>query len=171
MWKHSGEKCRKLVWQTDWRTDGQTDRQTECKPIVPSGFTGGGLKRQSQTDKSIIDAPYFIFGHKNNKTQQLTTQCLVLIALIITVVIKITEPAFGDTSLVRTLPISRWVTRGAVRFIFITVIPAVILSVTSLPVRNAAIVRLTSPPACLTFPGFWWEIRAAFQLYSDGIQR
>ena len=28
---------------TDRRTDGQTDRQTECKPIVPSGFTGGGL--------------------------------------------------------------------------------------------------------------------------------
>ena len=26
--------------QTDWRTDWQT----ECKPIVPSGFTGGGLK-------------------------------------------------------------------------------------------------------------------------------
>ena len=24
-------------------TDRQTDRQTECKPIVPSGFTGGGL--------------------------------------------------------------------------------------------------------------------------------
>ena len=31
---------RKLVW----RTDRQTDWQTECKPIVPSGFTGGGLK-------------------------------------------------------------------------------------------------------------------------------
>ena len=30
---------RKLVWRTDWRTDWQT----ECKPIVPSGFTGGGL--------------------------------------------------------------------------------------------------------------------------------
>ena len=30
---------RKLVW----RTDRLTDRQTECKPIVPSGFTGGGL--------------------------------------------------------------------------------------------------------------------------------
>ena len=30
---------RKLVW----RTDRQTDGQTECKPIVPSGFTGGGL--------------------------------------------------------------------------------------------------------------------------------
>ena len=30
---------RKLVWRTDGRTDGQT----ECKPIVPSGFTGGGL--------------------------------------------------------------------------------------------------------------------------------
>ena len=26
---------KKLVWRTD--------RQTECKPIVPSGFTGGGL--------------------------------------------------------------------------------------------------------------------------------
>ena len=38
---------RKLVWrtdrQTDRQTDGQTDGQTECKPIVPSGFTGGGL--------------------------------------------------------------------------------------------------------------------------------
>ena len=38
---------RKLVWRTDRQTDGQTDRQTdgqtECKPIVPSGFTGGGL--------------------------------------------------------------------------------------------------------------------------------
>ena len=31
---------RKLVWRTD-RTDRLTDRQTECKPIVPSGFTGG----------------------------------------------------------------------------------------------------------------------------------
>ena len=29
--------------QTDRQTDGQTDGQTECKPIVPSGFTGGGL--------------------------------------------------------------------------------------------------------------------------------
>ena len=38
---------RKLVWRTDRltdrQTDGQTDGQTECKPIVPSGFTGGGL--------------------------------------------------------------------------------------------------------------------------------
>ena len=25
-------------------TDGRTDRRTECKPIVPPGFTGGGLK-------------------------------------------------------------------------------------------------------------------------------
>ena len=24
-------------------TDRQTDRVTECKPIVPPGFTGGGL--------------------------------------------------------------------------------------------------------------------------------
>ena len=40
---------RKLVWwtdrQTDRQTDWRTDRQTECKPIVPSGFTGGGLTR------------------------------------------------------------------------------------------------------------------------------
>ena len=38
---------RKLVWRTDRLTDRLTDRQTdgqtECKPIVPSGFTGGGL--------------------------------------------------------------------------------------------------------------------------------
>ena len=34
---------RKLVWRTDRLTDRQTDGQTECKPIVPSGFTGGGL--------------------------------------------------------------------------------------------------------------------------------
>ena len=44
MLKHTGEKCGKLVWRTDRQTDGQTDGQTECKPIVPSGFTGGGLK-------------------------------------------------------------------------------------------------------------------------------
>ena len=29
--------------QTDRLTDGLTDWLTECKPIVPSGFTGGGL--------------------------------------------------------------------------------------------------------------------------------
>ena len=29
--------------QTDWRMDRQTDWRTECKPIVPSGFTGGWL--------------------------------------------------------------------------------------------------------------------------------
>ena len=34
---------RKLVWRTDRLTDRLTDRQTECKPIVPSGFTCGGL--------------------------------------------------------------------------------------------------------------------------------
>ena len=34
---------RKLVWRTDRQTDRLTDGQTECKPIVPSGFTGGGL--------------------------------------------------------------------------------------------------------------------------------
>ena len=34
---------RKLVWRTDRQTDWRTDWQTECKPIVPSGFTGGGL--------------------------------------------------------------------------------------------------------------------------------
>ena len=28
---------------TDGQTDRRTDRRTECKPIVPSGFTGGGL--------------------------------------------------------------------------------------------------------------------------------
>ena len=41
---------RKLVWRTDRLTDRLTDRQTdgqtECKPIVPSGFTGGGLIKQ-----------------------------------------------------------------------------------------------------------------------------
>ena len=29
------KKSGKWVWRTDWRT--------ECKPIVPSGFTGGGI--------------------------------------------------------------------------------------------------------------------------------
>ena len=29
--------------QTDRLRDGGRDGQTECKPIVPSGFTGGGL--------------------------------------------------------------------------------------------------------------------------------
>ena len=43
MWKHSWEKSGKRVWRTDRQTDGLTDRLTECKPIVPSGFTGGGL--------------------------------------------------------------------------------------------------------------------------------
>ena len=49
-----GSKCMKFHdhrWITEsvivrklvWRTDRQTDGQTECKPIVPSGFTGGGL--------------------------------------------------------------------------------------------------------------------------------
>ena len=33
--------------QTDGQTDWRTDRQTECKPIVPSGFTGGGLINNS----------------------------------------------------------------------------------------------------------------------------
>ena len=49
-----GSKCMKFHdhrWITEsvivrklvWRTDRLTDRQTECKPIVPSGFTSGGL--------------------------------------------------------------------------------------------------------------------------------
>ena len=49
-----GSKCMKFHdhrWITEsvivrklvWRTDRQTDGQTECKPIVPSGFTSGGL--------------------------------------------------------------------------------------------------------------------------------
>ena len=49
-----GSKCMKFHdhrWITEsvivrklvWRTDRQTDWRTECKPIVPSGFTGGGL--------------------------------------------------------------------------------------------------------------------------------
>ena len=32
---------------TDRRRDGQTDGLTECKPIVPPGFTGWGLKKVS----------------------------------------------------------------------------------------------------------------------------
>ena len=44
MWKHSQEKKTSVTDRmTEWQTDGRTDRQTECKPIVPSGFTGGGL--------------------------------------------------------------------------------------------------------------------------------
>ena len=47
--KHSVKKSRKLILQTDRQTDrlmdGQTDRWTECKPKVPSGFAGMGLKK------------------------------------------------------------------------------------------------------------------------------
>ena len=34
---------REKVWKTD--TDGWTDRRTECKPIVPFGFAGRGLRK------------------------------------------------------------------------------------------------------------------------------
>ena len=36
---------------TDRQTDGLTGRLTECKPIVPPGFTGGGLKRNNNRGK------------------------------------------------------------------------------------------------------------------------
>ena len=60
-----GSKCMKFHdhrWITEsvivrklvWRTDGRTDRQTECcKPIVPSGFTGGGLKMRHHFSLNI----------------------------------------------------------------------------------------------------------------------
>ena len=61
-----GSKCMKFHdhrWITEsvivrklvWRTDRQTDGQTECKPIVPSGFTGGGLKRTFLTIRYMTD--------------------------------------------------------------------------------------------------------------------
>ena len=53
--KRLGKKSGKLILRTDRRMDrwtdrlmdGQTDRRTECKPKVPFGFAGSGLKRRN----------------------------------------------------------------------------------------------------------------------------
>ena len=46
--KRLGKKSGKLILRTDrrtdGRTDGRTDRRTECKPKVPFGSAGRGLK-------------------------------------------------------------------------------------------------------------------------------
>ena len=39
--KRLGKKSEKLIL----RTDRRTDRRTDCKPKVPFGFAGGGLKK------------------------------------------------------------------------------------------------------------------------------
>ena len=39
--------------ETDGRTDGWTDRRTECKPIVPLGFAGRGLKSNLEFNATL----------------------------------------------------------------------------------------------------------------------
>ena len=58
---------KKLVWRTD--------RQTECKPIVPSGFTGGGLIKILPEDPLQIRKWYTIFIPREpiHKTYIVTT--------------------------------------------------------------------------------------------------
>ena len=40
--------------ECDGWTDGWTDRLTECKPIVPPGFTGGGLIKRKFVKRVTI---------------------------------------------------------------------------------------------------------------------
>ena len=49
-----GKKSGKLKL-TDGRPDGRTDRWTKCKPIVPFGFAGWGLKKGENAGYGYFD--------------------------------------------------------------------------------------------------------------------
>lgn len=67
-------------------------------------------------------------------------QTLLLITVITTVILEVTQPSLGYASVVGTAEISSFMALGAILRQLITAIPAVVLAVAEQPLGNAPVV-------------------------------